>query len=119
MAIDLQIKSGDTRDWRFAITDSADTAVNLTSARVKFTIRRNERDTTDYFVRDTKSTNSDFILISDAASGIVTVTPRAVDWVALSDNFGVYPAEFRISDSNNDYQFTQDITIDVQRPIIS
>jgi len=119
MGIDLQIKSGDTRDWRFAVTDSSNTVVNLTDARVKFAMRSHERSTTNYFVRDTSSTNSDYILISDASGGVVTVTPRSTDWEYLSDNYGVFVGEFRVSDSNNDYQFTQDITIDIQRPIVT
>jgi len=121
MAVDLQIKSGDTRNWRFALQDSTSTAVNLTDAKVKFSLKWNERDPDDYFVRVTGAggTNSDYIKISDAANGIVTVTPRLADWTGLSDNYGIYVGEFRVSDANDDYQFTQDITLDFQRPVVS
>ena len=118
MATDLTIKLGDTRDWRIAVTDSAGTALSLTSATVEFRIRERENDSDTYFYRNSDGTASDFILISDAAGGIVRVTPTTSDWSHFSDTYGMFVGEIKVTDSNSDIQFTEDIEINVQRAVV-
>ena len=111
-APDLIIKVGDTRDWTLTLSDTDASALDLTDARVQFVMRRHEWDTSDFFVRDTSGTGSDNIAVNaDPTTGIVTITPTAADWADLSDAAGVFVAEFRVSDQNNDYLFTKDIRI--------
>ena len=119
MAIDLIVKAGDTRDWKFTLSDTDNTALVLTGARVKFAMRSHEWADTDFFARDTGGTNSDYIAVSDPATlGVVRITPRAADWAALSDGFGVFVAEFAISDSSFDLNYVEDILIRVDEPVV-
>jgi len=118
MSIALQVKKGDTRDWRFVISDSAGTALDLTSATVEFRVRKHEWGADNLFPRvsGTGGTNSDYISISDASGGIVRVTPRATDWADVSDS-GVYVAEFKITDSAADIMFVRDVEVDFQEAL--
>ena len=116
---DLIIKEGDTRDWVFTLSDSSSVAINLTSARVKFNLRRHEWHASDLFYRDTDGTGSDLIAIGTPASdGQVSITPTTADWVGLSDSTGVFVGEFWISDQNNDVQITQDVVVRVDGAMI-
>jgi hypothetical protein len=117
---DLTIKNGDTRGWVFTISDSASAALNLTSCRVRFVLRRHEWHTSDLFVRDTSGTGSDSIAIAaNPATGVVTITPTANDWADLSDAVGVFVGEFRISDrTNTNYQYTDDVLVRVDEAMI-
>ena len=110
---DLILKAGDTRDWTFTLSDTDSTALDLTSCRVQFVLRRHEWHTSDLFVRDTSGTGSDNISItSPATGGIVVISPTAADWVGLSDATGIFIGEFRVSDQDNtNYMFTQDVCI--------
>lgn len=111
MAIDLIIKEGDTRDWTFTLSDTDSTALDLTDARVRFRMKRHEWQTLSYFVRDTGGTGSDNISITDASNGKVSITPTAADYANLSDSFGVFVAEFKISDQNDDLLYPKDILV--------
>ena len=119
MAVDLQIKKGDTRDWSFTLSDADGDAVNLSSARVWFRLMTNEWSSSTYFDRDTSGSNSesDITIGTPASDGGVTITPSASDWVDISDNYGIYVGEFKVSDSNEDIFFTQDVTIDIQEAL--
>jgi len=109
---DIMIKVGDTRDWVFTLSDTDASALDLTSARVWFKLRRHEWGTSDYFSRDTSGVGSDYIDIgSPATGGQVTITPIAADWSDLSDSSGIFTGEFRISDQNQDVLLTKDVLI--------
>ena len=112
---DLVIKKGDTRDWVITLSDTDNTALDLTNTRVRFVMRRFEWHNSDLFARDTDGVGSDNIAISTPTTGgIVTITPTAADWTGLSDAEGVFVGEFRVSDQDNtNYQFTQDIYVRV------
>ena len=119
MAIDLIIKEGDTRDWSFVISDSSNDELNLTSARVQFRLKRHEWHGTNYFERDTDGTGSDYISISTPASdGTVTITPTSADYADLSDTFGVFVGEFKVTDSNDDDMATKDIHVRIDEAVI-
>ena len=120
MAIDLIVKKGDTRAWVFTLSDSTNTALNLTATRVKFVARRHEWATSDLFAKDTGGIGSDYISIgSPASGGQVTITPTAADWAGLSDWAGVFVGEFRVSDqTNTNYQYTDTVTIRVDEAMI-
>jgi len=107
---DITVKVGDTRGWVFTLSDTDASALDLTSARVKFTLRRHEWQTSDYFSRDTSGVGSDHISTGDAL-GTVTITPTSADWSDLSDSSGVFVGEFRVSDQNQDVIFTKDVLI--------
>jgi len=117
---DLIIKNGDTRDWTFSLSDTDNTALDLTNCRVQFVLRTHEWSDQDLFVRDTGGTNSDYISVTaPATGGILTITPRAADWTALSDASGVFVGDFRVSDQDNtDYIFTDDVLIRVDESMI-
>ena len=118
MATALTVKSSDTRNWSFTLSDASNDALDLTSARVKFQMRRSEQSNTNYFVRDTSGTGSDYISITSPASdGAVTITPTASDWIALSDMYGVYVGEFWVKDSNSDVLILTDVEINVQESL--
>ena len=115
---DITVKAGDTRDWVFTLSDTDATALDLTSARVWFKLRRHEWGTSDLFVRDTGGTNSDYITINATpTTGIINITPRAADWSDLSDSSGVFTGEFKISDQNNDLLFTKDVLVRVDEAV--
>ncbi len=118
MATDLTIKKGDTRDWRFVISDASSAALNLTGADVEFVLRWDEYHSDTYFTRNTDGTGSDFILISDAENGIVRITPTVSDWADLSDSTGVFVGEFKITDSSGNIQFTTDVTVNVMKVLV-
>ena len=120
MAIDLQVKKGDTRNWVFTLSDTDSSALDLTSATVSFRLMSYEEATDTYFDRVSGSggTGSDFITIgSPASGGQVTITPTVSDWTPISDNYGIYVGEFKVVDNNNDVQFTTDVEIDVQEAL--
>jgi len=119
MGTDLRIKNGDTRDWSFTISDAAGDALDLTGAVVEFVLRVDEGAPNSFFVRSTGGTGSDYITVGTPASdGGVSITPTASDWVEMSDVFGVYVGEFRVTASGGDIQYTQDVEIDVQEALI-
>lgn len=120
MGVDLQVKSGDTRDWRFVISDTDDTALDLTGATINFALKQDEWDTTSYFIRQTGTggTNSDLILISDASNGVITITPSTADWTGTSDNFGIFVGELKVTTSAGTIQYTKDIVVDIQEEIV-
>jgi len=107
---DFIVKTGDTRDWVFTLSDTDATALDLTSARVWFRLRRHEWHTDNLFCRDTGGTGSDYISTGDDA-GTVTITPTAADWSDLSDSSGVFVGEFKVSDQNDGVLFTKDIRV--------
>jgi len=113
---DITVKVGDTRDWTFSLSDTDATALDLTSARVKFKLRRHEWQTSDYFSRDTGGTGSDYISTGGVA-GTVTITPISADWSDLSDASGIFVGEFRVSDQNNDLLFTKDVLIRIDESL--
>ena len=119
MSVDLQVKKGDTRDWRFALTDASSTAINLTGATVNFELQQDERTPTGYFIRQsgTGGTNSDYISISDATGGVVRITPFANDWNNVSD-YGIYIGEFKVTTSGSVLEFTEDVVVDIQKAIV-
>lgn len=103
MGVDRTIKKGSTKPWTVTLSDSADAALDLSGATVRFKLRRREWDDSAFFVRHTAGTNSDYITIGTPASdGGVTVTPRAADWAEMSDTYGVYVGEFLVSDASSD-----------------
>jgi len=117
MPVDLQIKKGDTRDWRFVLSDTGTTALNLTdNVYVKFRLKTKEWSTTALFDRNTAGTGSDYITVSDATNGVVTITPTESDWNDVSD-FGIHVAEFEVKDSNSDIQYVEDIVIDIREAL--
>ena len=119
MTLDLQLKKGDTRDWVFTLSDSSGSALNLTSATVAFQLRLCEGDDNTFFVRNSVGTGSDFISIDTPASdGQVTITPTSSDWDDVSDWYGVYTGEFKVTDSNSRVQYTTDVLVDVQEAVI-
>ena len=119
MNIDLVVKQNDTRDWSITLSDAAGGALDLTSARVKFQLRPSEWSTKAYFVRDTAGTNSDYITLGTPRSdGGVTITPRAADWTAISDNFGVYRGDFWVLDDNADVIITKDVLVELQESMV-
>ena len=115
--IDLQIKKGDTRDWVFTLNDSSGTAIDVTGTRVRFKMRTIEGDGDAFFTRDTDGTGSDYITLTTPTSGIVSITPVAANWTAVSD-YGIYIGEFRISDTTGRWRYTDDVLIDIQEAII-
>ena len=115
---DITVKAGDTRDWTFTLSDADADALDLTSARVWFKLRRHEWATSDLFYRDTAGTGSDNIAIADTATtGVVTITPIAADWSDLSDSSGVFVGEFKVSDQNQDLMFTKDIRVRIDETV--
>jgi len=119
MSIDLIVKQGDTRDWAITLSDASGTALDLTSARVKFQLRPFEWSTKTFFVRDTAGTNSDYIAIGTPNSdGGVTITPTTADWTAISDNFGVYRGDFWVLDDNADVIITKDVLVELQESMV-
>jgi len=122
MAVDLQIKYGDERDWSFTLSEPqpfADVHA-VTGATVSFKLRKEEGDSGAFFERTTGSggTGSDFISLSATPTdGTVTIIPTPSDWSEISD-YGVYCGEFLVVDSNSKNQYTKDILIDVQRAIV-
>lgn len=111
MSTALTIKKGDTRDWRFSITDAVGAALDLTNAvAVEFRVRTKEWSSTNLFDRNTAGAGSDYITVSDATNGVVLITPTASDWAAASDS-GVHVAEFRVTDVNSDVSYVQDIEV--------
>jgi len=115
---DLIVKVGDTRDWVFTLSDTDATALNLTSARVWFKLRRHEWHLSDLFYRDTDGTGSDNISIGDdPTGGVVTITPVAADWSDLSDATGVFVGEFKVSDQNQDVMFCKDILVRIDETV--
>ena len=115
MDVDIIVKQNDTRDWSITLSDAAGGALDLTSARVKFQLRPSEWSTKTYFVRDTAGTNSDYITLGTPRSdGGVTITPRAADWTAISDNWGVYVGDFYVLDSNSDVIYSKDVLIELE-----
>jgi len=118
MGIHLTVKSSDTRDWSFTLSDASNDELDLTSARVKFRLRRSEQSSANYFARDTDGTGSDYITIGTPASdGGVTITPTMSDYIALSDMYGVYVGEFWIQDSDDDIIIHPDFEINIQEPL--
>lgn len=118
MAIDIQVKYGDERNWSFTLSDAGTTALNLTGATVEFKLRKDEGESTAFFSRSTGGTGSDFITVGTPASdGGVTIRPTPSDWSAISD-FGVFVGEFKVTDSNSVEQFTKDIEVHIQEAII-
>jgi len=119
MSVDLQIKKGDTRDWSFTLSDSSGDAVDLTSARVWFRLKASEWASSTYFDRDTggSGNDSDITVGTPASDGGVTITPSASDWTEISDNYGIYVGEFKVSDANQDVFFTKDVTVDIQEAL--
>ena len=62
-------------------------------------------------MRDTSGTGSDYITVVSATDGTLTITPTASDYTELSDNFGVFVGEFRVTDSNDDIICLKDVRI--------
>ena len=117
-APDIIIKNGDTRDWVFTLSDTDATALDLTSARVWFRMRRHEWATDNLFDRDTGGTGSDHIAVNaDPTTGIVNITPTAADWTGLSDATGVFVGEFLISDQSHDLLYTKDVRVRIDEAI--
>jgi len=116
---DITIKKGDTRVWSFTLSDASSTKLNLTSATVEFRLRQSEEDTNTFFVRSTGGTGSDYISITTpATSGIVTITPTASDWTAISDWYGCFVGEWKVTDSNGIIQYTNDVEINIEQALI-
>lgn len=114
----LTVKASDTNDWTIAVSDSSGTVVSLASARVKFRLRRSEQITTNYFVRDTAGTGSDYIAISAPASdGIITITPTISDYAELSDMYGILVGECWVQEADNDIFISPDIEINIQESL--
>ncbi len=121
MAVDLQIKKDDERNWVFTLSDSSSSALNLTGTTVHFKLRHDEGDPIAYFTRVTGSggTGSDFITIGTPASdGQVTITPTPSDWTAVSDDYGIYVGSFKVITAGGVNQYTKDVTVDIQEAII-
>ena len=119
MSTDLRIKVGDTRKWRITLSDADGSALNLSGATVEFNLREEEGASLNYFDSDTSTDPSDAIKISDATGGLIVITPTASDWVALSDNFSIFPGEFKITDADGTIEYTKDIVIEVQRALVT
>lgn len=118
MATLLTVKASDTRDWSITLSDADSAALNLTGARVKFRMRRSEQSTTNYFVRDTEGTGSDFITINATpTTGIIAITPTLSDYSEMSDMYGIFVAEFLVIDSNEDTMILNDVEINIQEPL--
>ena len=118
MSTDITIMSGDTRDWVITLSDADGTALNLTGATVEFAMKWGERFDQSYFVRNTGGTGSDYISIgTPATDGEVTITPTASDYIEISDAFGIYVANFKITNSNSVVQYIKDIQIHIQEPV--
>ena len=117
---DLTIKSGDTRLWTFTLSDADSSALTLVGATVEFNLRETEGGSSTFFDRNTGGTGSDFISISSPASdGILTITPTASDWSEISDNYGVYVGEFKVTDTNSIIQYTTDFIINIQQSLVT
>ncbi len=121
MTVDLQIKKGDTKVWRFVLSDATGSAMDLTGTVVYFRMRWHEGHATNYFDRRTGAggTSNDYITISDATNGVMTIKPTASDWSYMSDNYGVYVGEFRVTSSDGaSEQYLQDFEVDIQRGMV-
>lgn len=119
MSVDIQLKKGDTRTWTITISDASGDALSLAGATVEFQLREDEGASDTYFVRNTGGTGSDYITISTPYSdGIVTIEPIAADWTAMSDNYGIYVGEFKVTDANSVVQYTTDMVLHVQEALV-
>lgn len=117
--IDLTVKENDTRDWEITLSDADNNALNLTGARVWFSLRPSQWSTGVYFERDTQGTGSDFITISSPASdGVITITPTTSDWSEISDAWGVYLGECKVYDASSDYVITRTLRVKLQESIV-
>lgn len=119
MPVNLQVKSGDNRVWTFTTSDASSNTFSLTDAQVEFSLKAKEWATQAYFVRDTDGIGSDYISVTTPASdGIVTITPTVSDWAVMSDNYGIFIGEFKVTDSDSIVKYTKDIVIDVQEALL-
>ena len=119
MSTDIISKIGDTRIWLITISDASGSALNLASSRVQFQLRWDEGASDTYFVRDTSGTGSDNIAINSPASdGVVAITPTTADWTGISDNFGIYVGEFKVTDSGGTVQYTTDMQVEIQQTLV-
>jgi hypothetical protein len=90
----IQLKTGDTIQWRFTLKDETGAAVSLTSASVTLNMRLRGA-TTDKI-------QSGVCAITDASGGIVTFSPTATH----TSTEGVYDLELKVIDSNARVQHT-------------
>jgi len=116
-SVDKTVKRGSTQPWSFTISDTDDTALTLSDARVYFKMRQFEGDSTHIFGRDTGGVNSDYIAIAtDQTTGVVTITPTVSDWSNVSD-FGIWKGEFRVVRSDTSVWVTRDYLFSFEQEI--
>lgn len=89
---------GDSQDEVFTVTDATGTAVDLTTATARFTVKRQITDAQADAVLALSTDAGDGVTITDAVGGEITVAFDADDMAALDPLRYVYDLEVTLSD---------------------
>lgn len=89
---DWSLYQGDTRVWSFGLSNNTNVGINVASAVITMTVKRQRGATVPEIWKGT--TTDGAIVVSGASSNIVTVTIPATNTAAFPSGALVYDVEF-------------------------